>query len=270
MRHAEGGAARDDGWRAFCMPTPFMCHLHRAALAPDFSLRPGTAEDVIYDQVVRQNEYLLPNRFAPDTLVVDIGTHVGAFSYLALTRGAAAVVGYEPEPSNHRCAEKNLSSFGSRAHVHRTAVWRSDAPTHHLPFLPSSDAANTGGGSVIWNTEGPLVDAIPFDAVVEAASEGGRRRVGLVKMDCEGAEFPILLTSTLLDRIDHIVGEYHELRAEPPPHTAVPGYSEFAFGDLEGALRTSGFSVTSKRRASGAYGELGLFFAHREGVDWVP
>lgn len=246
-----------------------MCHLHRPPLAYDFSLRPGTDEDVIYDQVVRQNEYLLPSRFAPGTRVVDIGTHVGSFSYLALIRGAAEVVGYEPEPSNHRCAEQNLASFGSRVAVHRTAVWRSDAPTRHLPFLPSSDAGNTGGGSVIWNTEGPVVDAVPFDTVIEAASEGGRRRVGLVKLDCEGAEFPILLTSTLLDRVDHIVGEYHELRAEPPPHAAVPGYSEFALGDLEEALRASGFSVTSTSRASGVYGEMGLFFAHREGADWT-
>jgi FkbM family methyltransferase len=165
--------------------------------------------------------------------------------------------------SNYRCAEQNLSAFKPRVHVHCAAVWRSDAPTAELPFLPSSDPANTGGGSVIWDTDGHLVNAIPFDTVVETASAGGRGRVDLVKMDCEGAEFPILLTSKLLHRIDHIVGEYHELRGALPRHAAIPGYAEFAVGALIGVLRASGFTVTSQRRAIGNYGELGLFFAHR-------
>ena len=228
-----------------------------------FSLRSGTTDDVIYDQVVRQNEYLVPERFAPGSVVVDIGAHVGTFSYLALTRGAAAVFGYEPEPSNYRYAKQNLASFGSRAHVHCAAVWRSDATTSQLPFHPSSDPANAGGGSVIWDTEGRLVDAIPFDTIVETASAGGRRRVELVKIDCEGAEFPILLTSKLLHRIDHIVGEYHELKAALPRHAAIPGYTEFAVDELMGVLRTSGFAVRWERRAIGSFGELGLFFAHR-------
>ena len=249
------------------MPNPDSATDDRA-----FSLRAGTADSVIYDQVVRQNEYQLPERFAPDTLVVDIGTHVGAFSYLSLTRGAAEVIGYEPERANHRCAVKNLSPFGSRARVHCAAVWRSDAPIDQLPFFPSSDASNTGGGTVIWDTDEHHVDGISFDGVLEAASDGGRRRVDLVKMDCEGAEFPILLTSKRLHLIDHMVGEYHELRAPLPRHTAVPGYTEFAVSDLMHVLHTSGFDVTVEPRASGSYGELGLFFAHRMGgaVDRRP
>ena len=240
-----------------------MPNVHPATVDGAFSLRPGTADHVIYDQVVRQNEYHLPERFAPGTLVVDIGTHVGAFSYLALTRGAADVVGYEPERANHRCAAQNLSPFGSRAHVHCTAVWRSDATIDQLPFFPSSDPSNTGGGSVIWDTDEHHVDVTPFDSVLEAASEGGRRRVDVVKMDCEGAEFPILLTSKRLHLIDNMVGEYHELRAPLPSHTAILGYTEFAVPDLMRVLRASGFDVTVEPRASGAYGELGLFFAHR-------
>ena len=235
-----------------------------AESAPPFSLRPGTADDVIYDQVVRQNEYRAPDRFAPDSVVVDIGAHVGSFSYLALTRGAASVVAYEPESSNHRCAVDNLASFGSRAQVKRAAVWRSDAPVPRLPFWPSGDAANTGGGSVIWDTEAHFVSAVPFDTVIEAARDQGRRQVSLVKIDCEGAEFPILLTSKLLHRIDRIVGEYHELRAGPPAHSAVPGYTQFTVGDLLAALRAAGFSVASKGRATGTFGEMGLFFAERE------
>ena len=98
------------------------------------------------------------------------------------------------------------------------AVWRSDRPDGRLHFSPSSDAANSGGGTIIWETDGPFVETIPFDSVIEAVSRGGARRIDLVKIDCEGSEFPILLTSSKLRHIDRIVGEYHELLAAPPEH----------------------------------------------------
>jgi FkbM family methyltransferase len=233
---------------------------------PTLSLRPGTNDDVIYNSVVRQNEYRLPPQLPAGAVVVDIGMHIGAFSYLALTRGAASVYGFEPEPANLARARENLAPFGDRVHLFNRAVWRSDIPGAPLHFWASSDRANTGGGTLIWDTDGPLVDAVPFDEVIDTLSEGGRRRIDLVKIDCEGAEFPILLSSKLLDRIDRIVGEYHELRAELPPHVRVAGCTEFTLDALTAALERAGFSVTAQPQATAQYGALGLFFADRRAV----
>ena len=91
----------------------------------------------------------------------------------------------------------------------------------------------------------------------------GRRRIDLVKIDCEGAEFPILLTSKLLARFDRIVGEYHELRASLPAHVRVPGCDQFTVEVLADTLQRSGFTVTWQRQATAKYGDLGLFFAER-------
>ena len=231
--------------------------------APTFQLRPGTNDGVIYDSVVRRNEYRVPDRLATGAIVVDIGAHVGAFSYLALTRGAAELWAYEPEPGNFACACANLATFGDRAHLQNRAVWRSDVVEASLHFWASSDAANTGGGTLIWDTAGPVVDAVPFDEAVESITHAGRRRIDLLKIDCEGAEFPILLTSNRLTHIDRIVGEYHELRAELPTHVRIPGYSEFALGSLVAHLQRAGFAVTTERQATAKYGDLGLFFADR-------
>lgn len=233
---------------------------------PTLSLRPGTNDDVIYNSVVRENEYRLPPQLPPGALVIDIGTHIGAFSYLALTRGAASVYGFEPEPSNLARARENLAPFGDRVHLFNRAVWRSDIPSAPLHFWASSDGANTGGGTLIWDTDGPLVDAVPFDDIIERVSEGGRRRIALVKIDCEGAEFPILLSSKLLDRIDRIVGEYHELRADLPAHVRVAGCTAFTLDVLTAALERAGFSVSAQQQATAQYGALGLFFADRRAV----
>src|SRR4051794_10611837 len=148
-----------------------------------FPLRPGTNDHVVFDAVVTRNEYRMPARLAPGAIVVDIGVHVGAFSYLALTRGAAEVHGFEPDRSNYLRAGANLAPFGERVHLQNRAVWRSDVAAAALHFWPSTDAANTAGGTVIWDTDGPLVDAVSFDDVIDAIGAGGRR-ISLMKMDC--------------------------------------------------------------------------------------
>jgi hypothetical protein len=85
----------------------------------------------------------------------------------------------------------------------------------------------------------------------------------LLKIDCEGAEFPILLTSSRLDCIDRIVGEYHELRAELPRHVRVPGCEQFTVEILVEHLESFGFAVALEPQATGTFGALGLFFADR-------
>ena len=233
------------------------CNMQRA-----FTLRPGTNDASIYANVVTRNEYRIPEDLS-GAVVIDIGVHVGAFSHLALTRGAAELHGFEPEASNFSCAVQNLAPFGARVHLHNRAVWRSDIPTPALHFWRSTDDANTGGGSLIWDTDGPLVEVVSFDHVIDAISEDGRRRINLLKIDCEGAEFPILLTSNRLGSIDRIVGEYHELRAELPKHVRLPGCERFTVEILVAHLESLGFAVTLEPQATATFGALGLFFADR-------
>jgi FkbM family methyltransferase len=231
-------------------------------VAGEFAVRPGTNDSLIYTNVVTRNEYRVPDDLS-GAIVIDIGVHVGTFSHLVLTRGAAEVHGFEAEASNYMFARKNLALFGDRVHLQHRAVWRSDAAATSLHFWRSTDQANAGGGTLIWDTDGPLVEAVPFDEVAEAVSHNGQRRISLVKIDCEGAEFPILLSSRRLDRIDRIVGEYHELRAELPHHVRVEGHDQFTIDALVAYLEVNGFAVTLEPQATGTFGGLGLFFADR-------
>jgi FkbM family methyltransferase len=228
----------------------------------EFRVRPGTNDDLIYMNVVTRNEYRVPEDMS-GAVVIDVGMHVGAFGHLALTRGAAELHGFEPEVRNYSCAVQNLAPFGTRVHLDNRAVWRSDVSSPALHFWRSTDDANAGGGTLIWDTDGPLVEAVSFDDVVDTVSENGRRRVSLLKIDCEGAEFPILLTSSRLGLIDRIVGEYHELRAELPRHVRLPGYKQFTVEILAAHLETVGFAVTLEQQATATFGALGLFFANR-------
>lgn len=234
-------------------------------MSHSFAFRPGTNDEAMFRHLVNHNEYGLPDEIGPEEIIVDVGVHIGGFSYSALGRGARRVFGFEAEPSNYECAVQNLAPFGERVQLENKAVWRSDRPAGRLHFSYSTDRANTGGGGVLWNGDGPAIETVPFDEVIERVTEGGRRRISLLKIDCEGSEFPILLTARRLDRIDRIAGEFHEINTPqnpaPIPESArVPGVERFSIEALADALRRSGFEVTWKRHGETS---LGLFDARR-------
>lgn len=230
-----------------------------------FNFRPGTNDEAMFRHLTTHNEYRLPDRIGPEEIIVDVGVHIGSFCYAALGRGARRVFGFEAGPENFACAAVNLAAFGDRVRLENKAVWRSDRAGGTLRFTTSEDGANTGGGSVFWAGEGSDVGTIALDDLIGRVTEGGRRRISLLKIDCEGAEFPILLTATRLGLVDRIHGEFHELGcpAKPDPipeHARVPGVPAFTVEALALALRRAGFEVDYERAGDSF---MGLFFAAR-------
>jgi hypothetical protein len=110
---------------------------------------------------------------------------------------------------------------------------------------------------------------------VDRATNNGEHRVRLLKLDCEGAEWPILLTSQRLGLIDEICGEFHEIggqfleisedRPEQQPVFSFANVEKFTIDMLVDTLSDAGFAVTWRRhtRPTGAIEGLGLFFATR-------
>jgi FkbM family methyltransferase len=253
-----------------------------------WSFRSGTLDRLIFDAVVAQNEYRLPERFEPGDIVVDVGAHIGSFAYAVALRGGKHVWSIEPDRTNCALAAGHLRPYVDQGYVRliHAAVWRSDPNDDELrfdgyPAMPRSypgmaGVVNTGGGSVVWGVGEPVAK-IAFDDVVDLATNRGQRRVRLLKLDCEGAEWPIVLTSQRLHLIDEIVGEFHEFGGplleigENRPSDAhvfrsgrVAGFTIEEFARF---LRDAGFGVTYSRhvRPDGATEGLGMFFATREG-----
>jgi FkbM family methyltransferase len=252
-----------------------------------WSFRPGTLDRMIFDGVVALDEYRLPERFDPDDVVVDVGAHIGSFAYAIVLRGGKRVWSIEPDRTNCAIATEHLRPYVDQGHVRlmHAAVWRSDPNDDELRFdgyhaFPQSypgmqGIVNTGNGSVVWG-RGEPVAKIAFDDLVDLATNGGERRVRLLKLDCEGAEWPIVLTSRRLHLIDEIVGEFHELGGpfleigENRPSNAHVFHSArvagFTIEELVRFLCDAGFCVTYDRhmRPDGALEGLGLFFATRD------
>jgi FkbM family methyltransferase len=236
--------------------------------------RSGTIDQDIFHQVAVNNEYRLPYRLTQDDVLIDIGAHIGAFAYAALQRGAGMVYAVEADRDNCRLAESNLQTFieQERAKVIWGAVWRSDVneyPLYHGGYSWKGGLANTGGGSVVWCREGEPVVTIPFDELMTEATQQGQRRIRLLKLDCEGSEWPILFTSQKLGLIDAICGEFHEISGQydsnPDAPFQIGSYDRFTVVELERLLKGEGFRFAYERNRdeSGAPTPYGLFFAQR-------
>jgi FkbM family methyltransferase len=223
-----------------------------------FRLRPGTIDRRLFREVVVANAYELPPRFAPTDVLLDVGAHVGCFALAALRRGAGTVWCCEPAAANFALLEHNLAPFGPRAPLLRAAVWRSDEAVPLLPFR-NPTPRNTGAGGVGDGPGGEKVPALPFDRLVERACARGPGRVRLAKLDCEGAEWPALLTSRALHRVDALCGEYHlGPLSEQFAGTADPARARAVLADC---LAAHGLRCRLAPHPQAPH--LGLFFAER-------
>jgi FkbM family methyltransferase len=224
-------------------------------------LRPDTVDRRLFREVVVNNDYRLPPRFAPDDVILDVGAHTGSFALAVLNRGARNVCCCEADRDNFRLLCHNLRPYHDRARLLRGAVWRSDQPAPVRLYLDNpGDPRNTGTIRVAARATGQAVPVLPFDDLLSRVTRRGACRLRLLKLDCEGSEWPILLTSRQLHLVDAVCGEYHLgedfLRPFSPS-----GHQEFTPATLEQYLCRQGFQVCTLPSAK--HPAVGLFFAGR-------
>jgi hypothetical protein len=208
---------------------------------------------VTWMDVLAANEYLLGPSIDSNATVIDIGANSGAFSYACLRRGAGKAVGFEPGPVA-RLARNNLAEFGMRSEVFGNAVWRSDIPDTTLPLDFHHREHHSGSLSAVLGVSKGQVTAptISLDNVL--------RRYGLIhilKLDCEGSEYPILYTSKELHRCEHILGEYHH-GAQRSQVLDISGGRPWTIDGLKSYLESQGFEVYRVKAYSSDHG---LFWA---------
>lgn len=230
-----------------------------------FKLRSRVDDFAVWQSVVAGNEYRLPPKIHHDSVIVDIGAHIGCFALAAYERGARRIFCYEADSENYFQLMENVEWLDHKLQIftYNVAVWRSDLDLCwrdlKLPFTDSELPNVGGGGNVLLNRADTKKwsRVLPFDIVIEQATNDGESRVFIAKFDCEGSEWPILLTSSKLHMIDWIVGEYHEIggpnmkyvrddQVHPttiPESAKIPGWSEYTAEGLKSFLEYAGFNT---------------------------
>lgn len=232
-------------FRSTTLPHEHMFHHFvdelREVLRPSIpGFRDGTQDEQIWMENRVWNVYRLPERM-DGWRVLDVGAHAGFFALECLRRGAELVVCVEPFPANAEALRKNLGLWQGKTRVIEKAICH-----------PGIDKAGvrgslrgpefTGEAHVVSPGDGYPVDATSLDLLID---EFGR--IDLLKFDCEGCEYPAILTAERLADVPRIVGEWHSLGCAGVPDR------------LREKMAACGFSV----EMTGLSGGLGGFFADR-------
>lgn len=150
-----------------------------------------------------------------DSVVLDLGGHIGSFS-LAIARvlPAARVDGYEPTPFTAGYFRRNVAQndLGGRIRLFERAVSSSEG----VLIMAICDDGSAHNGVMLVGTPGTTSIEVPTTALAEAFA-GAPGPVDLVKFDIEGAEYEAILGSSpdLWHSVSRVVMEYHDM----PGHT---------------------------------------------------
>jgi FkbM family methyltransferase len=181
-------------------------------------------------------------------VVIDIGAGLGDFAVMAARRQPQArVLAFEPFPDSAELCRRNVRLNGlTNVQVIEAAVGR-DSGRIGLD-ISSSESVQY---STVSNAATQSALLVQTQGLGQVFSEYGVDRCDMLKLDCEGAEFEILLTleRAILDRIDCISMEYHD------------GVTAASHRELEAALSSTGFVVT--RVANPVHANLGFIHADR-------
>ena len=175
--------------------------------------RSGTSDPhLIYGILLKKGkkaEYRFPDRFRP-RVILDIGANIGVTSVLfAHQFGGTKIHAIEPVPSNFELLRRNASGWPGIT-SHALALADHDGS---MNLIVSPDERNHGGYS--FYQRGASADAVRV--TVPAVTPGrflaanGVDRVDLIKIDTEGAEYPILASfdPAVLAETTWITGELH-------------------------------------------------------------
>ncbi len=216
-------------------------------------------EAAIVRSIILWDEYQVFGRhFRPEDVVIDIGAHIGSFSFACHYLGSREIHAFEASPTNFARLRNHLSDLPGM-HLYNRAVFRSDAPAVDDLLHSGPAFLNTGSGNVIFG--GQLFDSDTQESRISAEADQSRipavpldevlgrfKRVKLLKLDCEGSEYPILLTSTQLAKVERVIGEYHDIHESAMPRLVaqarVDGFTSYSSHSLARELSTAGFRVS--------------------------
>jgi FkbM family methyltransferase len=224
---------------------PFEVELRRTGLR----FRVRSAMDVwVVKETCLDDAYLPPGvRPGPGWSVVDVGAGIGDFTVLVASQCPAGVVhAYEPLAESFDLLRSNVAANGlANVVVRREAV--ASRPGAMAARLEVGRPAVEARFAAVGGETAPSAPARDLAAVLDALPGGA---CDLLKLDCEGCEFDVLLGSppALLRRVRRVSLEAHD---------GVDGRAEAILD----RLRAHGFAVRWTRNP--VHRRLSLVFAER-------
>ena len=173
----------------------------------------------------------------PKDTIVDIGAHIGAFTVLMAQKYPhLKIFSFEPDFQNFKLLQKNIET-NNQSNVKAFNLAVADKKKVVKLFSKQGRSFGTMGSSTIKESSNfNKIQALNLSDIFE---ENEIKKCDLMKMDCEGAEYEILLSQDekCFDKINNIIMEYH----------IIPDF-KYSLKELVSHLEKYGFNVEYYKR----------------------
>ena len=182
--------------------------------------------------------------------VLDIGANVGYFSLCTILKlNKPHIYAYEPIKGNYQLLQQNID----RAPYDGLRLY--NMAVSNLPgdiTLRFSEDDITTSASLLSNATGTHEEVVKCTTLEDIMRENKLRKIDLLKMDCEGAEYNILYNTTpeLYAKINCIALETHAGSGEKENHDALLAF-----------LKSAGYQT---KTSNGNF-----IWAYKEPTEWV-
>jgi FkbM family methyltransferase len=172
--------------------------------------RCGTSDLAVFSQIFTEKEYACLDDVKEVELVVDCGANVGySAAYFLSHFPDSRVICIEPDKANSTMLAKNLSPYGSRAKIIRSAIWshRTGLVFHELPYRDGKEWAVQVREA--QPSEATTINATDIGTILK---ESGHFQIDILKIDIEGAEAMVFASNyeEWLSHTRNIVIEIHD------------------------------------------------------------
>jgi FkbM family methyltransferase len=194
----------------------------------NLSLKFKEKNEDVFNEVIRDNCYLLSLDQVLGKVVYDIGANRGMFSAFCAELGARKVLAFEPVVSTFSMLKENVGDYLNVLTFHNAV---SDVSDQEVKIF-MKEGCDDGRNNLYEETDlFDIVKTVTLDDMVKQHPPDG----GILKLDCEGAEYEILLHSSneTLSQINTVCLELHADRN--------PKYQGFAL--VEDRLLDLGFNM---------------------------
>lgn len=145
--------------------------------------------------------------FARGDVVLDVGAHIGLFAaYVGLRYPDVLIHSFEPFPDNFELLRENVErNRVSNVRIYPFAI-SGDGRLLKMATNPENSGGATCHSRTLTDRPTDMIPSATLDAVFDALD---LERCKLLKIDCEGSEYEILLATRSLGKVEYLSGEFH-------------------------------------------------------------
>ncbi|MBN2087524.1 FkbM family methyltransferase [Candidatus Peregrinibacteria bacterium] len=141
--------------------------------------------------------------------IIDIGGHLGFFSlYASVINSEVPIYSFEPHIGNYEILKQNIKDNRIK-NVHPKQLAVSDKIGEAELQISKEDLNHALSGAIEPTGDTQKVQTTTLERIFSKNDIG---HCDLIKIDCEGAEFPLIYATpdNVLDKVSNIFLEYHD------------------------------------------------------------